>query len=491
MTRVLLVVGLAAALVGAGFLVAGREEPDLPATLAVITVAVLAVAVALSWDAARGRGTVVVALLAVLAAAGTALTAVLTGWPGPGPAVLLGGALLVLVAPALRRLRQATAVVVGTVLLLAAAGAVAAAGPVVGTLPVSSTEARAPVPVAGARWHLDLGEVRGAVVAGPGLVLAASPSEERATDVALGVDTATGRVAWSHRRAGTAVDEVVATPDGRAVAVLARFSDGGRPDDDRVLTVLDAATGRVLWSDLVHGTTLRASDRVVAVATPEGRLEARARDTGAHAWWADPAPRCAFVPTRAVGTVGVMPVVQDCPGPLGGPPAFRATIGLADASGAGVWTTPPEALSGREDQIAALPVTAGGRFVAAEGGVSVLDVRDGRAVASIRPGERLDDDGAGIVVTASLAPAGIVDPATGAVLPVPPCPEPRLAAPAVVDGAPVALCELGDGAGELRGAPPGRLPPGTVPSVRSVLDTGPGGLVVVPNPFRAGPVVGL
>ncbi|MCD2187572.1 outer membrane protein assembly factor BamB family protein [Actinomycetospora soli] len=497
MTRALLVVGLVAALVGTATVVAPREEPDLPSSLAVVTAAVLAAAVALAWTGGRGRAAAVVAASGVLAAVGTGVAAVASGWPGPGPVVLVAGTLLVLVAPALRRMRARVAAVVAAVLVLGAAGAAAVAAPVLGTLPLSAPEVPAALDPAGARWRLPLGEVRAAVVAGPGLVLATAPDGRSATAL-VGVDTATGRVVWGHARTNAAADQVVAAPDGRTVALLARLRDGGRPDDDRVLTVLDAVSGRPAWSALVRGRTLRVADGVVAVTAPDGHLEARALETGEPVWRAGPAPRCAFAPVGAAGTVGVLPVVQDCPGPLGGPRRVRALVGLAADSGRPVWVGPstPQSDDG-VDGLRALPVTAGGRFVASDTGATLLDVREGRPVTAAGPGEVLREDGVGIVVVRS-TPGGsvrvaVVDPTTGTVVPAPPCPTPRSASPTLVAGRPVVLCALPEGPWELRGpdgAPVRRIAPGTTTDELLLVATL-GGLVAVPDALRAGPVVGM
>ncbi|WP_433798662.1 PQQ-binding-like beta-propeller repeat protein [Actinomycetospora sp. CA-084318] len=498
MSRVLLVLGLLGALVGTAAVVADREEPDLPSTLAVVTVAVLGVAVALTWKRGRGRPAATVVAVGVLGAGATGAAAVASGWPGPGPVVLVAGAVVVLVAPTLRWLRARAGVVVGTVLLLASAGAAALVAPVVGTWPVSVPELPAPEVGPDVRWRLAAGEVRDALVAGPGLVLATAPDGRSSATALVGVDTATGHAAWAYARTGTSADRIVAAPDGRTVAVLARFRDGGRPDEARVLTVLDAASGRERWSTLVAGTTLRVVGGVVAVLAPDGHLEAWALDSGTPVWRSGPVPRCAFAPVGAAGTVGVLPVVQDCPGPLGGPQRLRAVVGLAEGTGRPVWSTPPRPLpDDRVGDVAALPVSGGGRFVASDDGAVVLDVRDGRPVAVVGPDEVLREDGVGIVVVRTgsaaggAAPVAVVEPAGGSLVATPPCPVPGSASPALVGGVPVVLCASAEGSWELRGADarPLRSAPGTTGD--AVLVDTPGGPVAVPDSLRAGPVVGM
>ncbi|MHA6624937.1 hypothetical protein ACU61A_05915 [Pseudonocardia sichuanensis] len=461
MRRGVVLAGLACMLVGALVDRRGLGGWDLDSDLDRLTAATAAVLAAAGLlSLAPGRNARV---LAAIGAAATVVPGALavtgavgSGLPGPSTGVLAVGSAVVVLGAAARAFERARptgdgrprrlrmALVVGAAVVATAVAAPAAAAAVVGA-PVRATTAgpAAPAPVVtrpgGVRWEWDAdGPVGDLRAAGAGVVVAGG-------EAVTALDGPSGAVRWAFARTGARVVDLVVSPDRDSVVVV---HTGTADSGVAVLTTLDALTGQRRWETVVdRHAALLLTDAVVAVVAYResddaglvgARLTAHDLGTGDPTWTWESPPGCGAVPLRSLEAVRVVPVEAECPDGV-------VLHGLDERTGQDAWSLPLRPFAPVVATGYGVRSTDGGAFVVAGGpGAShvVVEAATGRVAARLDSGAfplpaadgrvQLRDGGPERVVAT-------VDPATGAVVPVPPgCA--REAAVAVTGEAVLRLC---------------------------------------------------
>jgi len=283
-----------------GGVVFGGDAPRADPTWLVLGVAVVLVA---AWVVLAGKRVAgVVAAVAGVLGAGLLLAGDLaSGVSGGGASALLLGAVLVLVAGAVRRRPSGArwAAVAGVVVLVVAGAGVLVVPRVARSVVVDAAGAR-PLPAGdvadrptGApwRWTAD-GPVVAAVAAGPGVVVGTRTG-------AVALVARGGEQGWRYRRAGAEVTALRATPDGSLVVAV--FGGSGPFERDETLwVVLDPVTGAVVrqWAGPAADATYPRPTGTAAVTwertdLPLGQVEYTAAAvelrTGRRLWtWRAP-----------------------------------------------------------------------------------------------------------------------------------------------------------------------------------------------------------
>jgi outer membrane protein assembly factor BamB len=523
MRRGVVLAGLACMLVGALLDRRGLGGWDLDSDLdrlAACAAAVLAAAGLLALAPSR-NARVLAAIVAAATAVPGALAvagAVESGLPGPSTGVLAVGSAVVVLGAAARAFEREHPAADGArrPLRVALVGAATVVVTAVGAAAASAAVVEAPVRAATAapaapeqvvtrpgtvRWAWDAdGPVADVRAAGAGVVVAGG-------EAVTALDGPSGAERWEFARTGARVVDLVVSPDRASVVVVhAGTADSGVA----VLTTLDAFTGQRRWETVVdRHAALLLTDAVVAVVAyrepPDdagdaglvgARLTAYDLRTGDPTWTWESPPGCGAVPLRSLEAVRVVPVEAECPDGV-------VLHGLDERTGQDAWSLPlrpyaPAAATGY-----GMRTTGGGAFVVADGPDAshlVVEAATGRVAARLDTGAFPLPAADGRVQLRAGEPERVVaavDPATGAVVPVPPgCT--REAAAAVTGEAVLRLCH-GERYLDLQvdtGAPvPLDLLPGDPSAALDLL----GHAFVVPAPgavavavaSRSGSVVGL
>ncbi|MFI5916279.1 hypothetical protein [Dactylosporangium sp. NPDC051541] len=282
------------------------------------------------------------ALAGALWAVPRAVNDLTSGLPGPRPALVAAGFLLLLAGVALglpgsgaepdalpRRplVRGWLAGLLLVPVLVLADFAAVRLTPVRATTTDAVAAPEVPAVVGGVRWTWTApSDPVGVVAAGAGAVV-------RLRDGLTALAGRDGAVRWTYRRPGTTVTDVVTTPDGSRLIAIFSSRNGGR---HTLVVTFDAYTGAVLETDeTVHDRVARPQNRVWLDFDPQ-RIRATWLEAGGEAWtWRAPDGCRLDRPLEQLLTRAGPVLLMTCADPA----RPDLAVGLDEATGRERWRT--------------------------------------------------------------------------------------------------------------------------------------------------------